>query len=117
MDCNPGDYIIVDITVSQTQLGGVATAAGRHRAGFMNCRFDNASAGLRPGMTGHARIYTRPGTVGSHLLHRTMRLLGTEFWWQVRGRRASAVQPLKSSLAEGTIAYALLLAPVDGARP
>jgi multidrug resistance efflux pump len=37
--------------------------------------------GLRPGMTGQARIYGGRRPVGTILLDRTLRFLRTEFWW------------------------------------
>jgi multidrug resistance efflux pump len=45
------------------------------------CRLETTPAGLRPGMTGHARIYTGRRSVGGFLLHRALRFLRTEFWW------------------------------------
>jgi multidrug efflux pump subunit AcrA (membrane-fusion protein) len=38
-------------------------------------------ARLRPGMTGHARIYTARRAVGGVLLDRVLRFVRTEFWW------------------------------------
>jgi multidrug efflux pump subunit AcrA (membrane-fusion protein) len=45
------------------------------------CRLEGTSAALRSGMTGHARIYTGPRSVGRFLLFRVLRYLRTEFWW------------------------------------
>jgi hypothetical protein len=45
------------------------------------CRLDKSPTEFRPGMTGHARIYTHHGTVGQIALERTLRFLRTEFWW------------------------------------
>ena len=38
-------------------------------------------AGLRPGMTGHARVYSGKRPIGAVLLDRALRFLRTEFWW------------------------------------
>jgi multidrug efflux pump subunit AcrA (membrane-fusion protein) len=45
------------------------------------CRPEGASAELRSGMTGHARVYTGRRSAGSFLLHRALRIIRTEFWW------------------------------------
>jgi multidrug resistance efflux pump len=45
------------------------------------CRLDCLPAGLRPGMTGYARVYTGRRPVGAILLDRAVRYLRTEFWW------------------------------------
>jgi multidrug resistance efflux pump len=37
--------------------------------------------GLRPGMSGHARVYTGRRPVGGFLLDRALRFVRTEFWW------------------------------------
>jgi hypothetical protein len=36
---------------------------------------------LRPGMTGHTRIYSGHRPVGQILIDRALRFLRTEFWW------------------------------------
>ena len=45
------------------------------------CRLDETAAGLRPGMTGYARIYCGRRPVGEILANRVLRFLRTEFWW------------------------------------
>jgi multidrug efflux pump subunit AcrA (membrane-fusion protein) len=45
------------------------------------CRPENASSELRPGMTGHARVFTGRRSLGGFLLDRTLRFVRTEFWW------------------------------------
>ena len=45
------------------------------------CRLNNATAELRPGMTGYARINTGRRPMGEILLNRAMRYFRTEFWW------------------------------------
>jgi multidrug resistance efflux pump len=45
------------------------------------CRLDRLPAGMRPGMTGYARVYTGRRPVGAILLDRALRFLRTEFWW------------------------------------
>jgi multidrug efflux pump subunit AcrA (membrane-fusion protein) len=45
------------------------------------CRLENEGAELRPGMTGHARVFTGRQSVGWVLIERGLRYLRTEFWW------------------------------------
>jgi len=45
------------------------------------CRPDDASAELRSGMTGHARVFTGRRSIGGFLLDRALRFVRTEFWW------------------------------------
>jgi hypothetical protein len=45
------------------------------------CRVENVGAALRPGMTGHARVFMGQQSVGRLLLDRGLRILRTEFWW------------------------------------
>jgi HlyD family secretion protein len=45
------------------------------------CRLDAPLAGVRPGMTGYARIYSDDRSVGGYLLDRAARLVRTEYWW------------------------------------
>jgi multidrug efflux pump subunit AcrA (membrane-fusion protein) len=45
------------------------------------CLLKDPEGRLRPGMTGHARVYTGPRPVGTILLDRTLRFLRTEFWF------------------------------------
>jgi multidrug resistance efflux pump len=62
----------------------MAPAAGRGEAQScvtLYCLLDNDGAGLRPGMTGHARVFTGRRSVGRFLLDRALRFLRTEFWW------------------------------------
>jgi len=47
----------------------------------IGCRIENATAEVRPGMTGYARIYTTPRSIGAVVIHRVLRYLRTEFWW------------------------------------
>jgi multidrug efflux pump subunit AcrA (membrane-fusion protein) len=44
------------------------------------CRLQDAAA-LRPGMTGHARVYGDERSIGGFLIDRAVRFLRTEFWW------------------------------------
>ena len=44
------------------------------------CRLEDP-AGLRPGMTGHARVYTGKRPLGEIALDRVLRFVRTEFWW------------------------------------
>jgi multidrug resistance efflux pump len=62
----------------------IAPAAARneaHSTVTLTCRLEHAAAELRPGMTGHARVFTGRHCVGRVLLERGMRFLRTEFWW------------------------------------
>jgi multidrug resistance efflux pump len=43
------------------------------------CRLDRTP--LRPGMSGYARVYGEPRSVGGFLLSRAVRFVRTEFWW------------------------------------
>jgi putative peptide zinc metalloprotease protein len=45
------------------------------------CRLEDGDAGLKPGMTGSARIYLGRRPLGVILTHRLMRFLRTELWW------------------------------------
>jgi multidrug efflux pump subunit AcrA (membrane-fusion protein) len=45
------------------------------------CRLEDPEGRLRPGMTGHARVYTGRRPVGAILFDRALRFLRTEFWW------------------------------------
>jgi multidrug efflux pump subunit AcrA (membrane-fusion protein) len=45
------------------------------------CRLDGPVEGLRPGMTGYARIYAEERSVGGYILDRAIRFVRTEFWW------------------------------------
>jgi multidrug efflux pump subunit AcrA (membrane-fusion protein) len=44
-------------------------------------RFHEGSSGLKPGMTGYARVSTGPRPIGTILADRVLRWLRTEFWW------------------------------------
>jgi putative peptide zinc metalloprotease protein len=45
------------------------------------CRIEETETGLRPGMTGHARISCGQRSLGELLADRALRFLRTEFWW------------------------------------
>jgi hypothetical protein len=45
------------------------------------CRLLDPAPGLRPGMTGYARIECGPRSLGGLLADRVMRFVRTEFWW------------------------------------
>src|SRR5262249_24638403 len=45
------------------------------------CRLDGPADGLRPGMTGYARVYAEERSLGGYLLDRGVRFVRTEFWW------------------------------------
>jgi hypothetical protein len=51
------------------------------RALTVYCRLDSPGGGLRPGVTGYARIYSAERSVGGYLLDRAVRFVRTEFWW------------------------------------
>jgi multidrug efflux pump subunit AcrA (membrane-fusion protein) len=62
----------------------IAPTAGRgevQSAVIVYCRLGEASAALRPGMTGYARVYTGRRSLGEVLGDRALRYLRTEFWW------------------------------------
>jgi multidrug resistance efflux pump len=68
----------------QAQVVRIAPAAGRgdvQSTVTVYCRLDDCPAELRPGMTGHARVYTDRRPVGAILGERVLRFLRTEFWW------------------------------------
>ena len=54
---------------------------GGRRTLTVYCRVTDASAELRPGMTGHARIACGRRPVGAILTDGVYRRLRTEFWW------------------------------------
>lgn len=67
-----------------SQVERVAPGAGKgdvQSTVTVYCRLEGASAELRPGMTGHARVYSGKRPVGAVLLDRALRFLRTEFWW------------------------------------
>jgi multidrug efflux pump subunit AcrA (membrane-fusion protein) len=45
------------------------------------CRLDKSPTELRPGMTGHARIYSGRRPIGEILLKWALSYVRTEFWW------------------------------------
>jgi hypothetical protein len=45
------------------------------------CQLDRGSSGLRPGMTGYARVNTGLRPIGTILADRALRWLRTDFWW------------------------------------
>jgi multidrug efflux pump subunit AcrA (membrane-fusion protein) len=47
----------------------------------VSCRLDGPTDGLRPGMSGYARIYSAERSLGGYLLDRAVRFVRTEFWW------------------------------------
>jgi multidrug efflux pump subunit AcrA (membrane-fusion protein) len=62
----------------------IAPAAGRGEVQStvtLYGRLENSGGDLRPGMTGHARVYTGRRSLGGFLLDRALRFLRTEFWW------------------------------------
>ncbi|MCI0461479.1 MAG: HlyD family efflux transporter periplasmic adaptor subunit [Gemmataceae bacterium] len=66
------------------QVDRIAPTAGRgevQSSVIVYCRLAEASAALRPGMTGYARISTGRRSLGEILSDRTLRYLRTEFWW------------------------------------
>jgi multidrug efflux pump subunit AcrA (membrane-fusion protein) len=67
-----------------TQVDRVAPAAGHgdvQSTVIVYCRINEESHELRPGMTGHARLYMGRHPVGRILLERALRFIRTEFWW------------------------------------
>jgi multidrug efflux pump subunit AcrA (membrane-fusion protein) len=65
-------------------VGRVAPAAEPGQAQStvtVACLLGEHPADLRPGMTGHARIYTGRRSLGEVLLDRALRYVRTEFWW------------------------------------
>jgi hypothetical protein len=45
------------------------------------CKLEGSDAGLRPGLTGHARVYRGRRPLGEVLAGRALRFLRTELWW------------------------------------
>jgi hypothetical protein len=59
-----------------------AATSGEHQSTVVvYSRLVNDSTGLRPEMTGHARIYCGPKPVGEIGLDYVLRFIRTEFWW------------------------------------
>jgi putative peptide zinc metalloprotease protein len=66
------------------QVDRLAPVAGKGDAQStvtVYCRLQESDTQLRPGMTGHARIYCGRRVVGAIMLDRIMRFVRTEFWW------------------------------------
>ncbi len=91
-DVLPGQLVILKIRALpfesfEGKVHRIAPAAAKNEKNetqatlTVGCRLDNATADVRPGMTGYARIYTTPRSVGAVVLHRVLRYLRTEFWW------------------------------------
>jgi multidrug resistance efflux pump len=67
-----------------SRVDRVAPVAGRQEVQsrvMVYCWLDRAPAGMRPGMSGYARVYTGRRPVGAIILDRALRYLRTEFWW------------------------------------
>jgi putative peptide zinc metalloprotease protein len=47
----------------------------------VSCRLEATDPGLRPGVTGYARVSCGPRPAGEVLADRALRFLRTEFWW------------------------------------
>jgi putative peptide zinc metalloprotease protein len=66
------------------QVERIAPAAGRGEVQStvtLGCRLESTGGTLRPGMTGHARVFTGRRSLGGVMLDRGLRFLRTEFWW------------------------------------
>jgi multidrug efflux pump subunit AcrA (membrane-fusion protein) len=66
------------------QVDRIAPTAGHSDAQstvLVYCRLEEPAAELRPGMTGHARIYNGRRPIGAILLKWALSYLRTEFWW------------------------------------
>ena len=62
----------------------VAPAAARgdvQSTVLVYCRPEASAPELRPGMTGHARVFTGRRSLGGFLFDRALRFVRTEFWW------------------------------------
>jgi putative peptide zinc metalloprotease protein len=66
---------------SQPQSGAAAPRADVPGTVSVYCRLEGPGPDVRPGMTGHARIYAGQRPLGEIFLDRTLRVLRTEFWW------------------------------------
>jgi putative peptide zinc metalloprotease protein len=62
------------------RLAPVASKAEVQSTLTVYCTIDNSSLELRPGMTGYARVYAGPRSVGDIAVDRALRFLRTEFW-------------------------------------
>ena len=72
------------ITREKARVDRIAPAAGHGEVQStvtLCCRLEIASGTLRPGMTGHARVFTGGRSLGGMLLDRGLRFFRTEFWW------------------------------------
>jgi multidrug resistance efflux pump len=63
--------------------GAAATALVRDAPGtiLVRCRLELTPGGLRPGMSGYARVYGAHRPIGLIALDRALRFVRTEFWW------------------------------------
>ncbi len=67
----------------QAQVERIAPSAGKgdvQSTVTVYCRLQNARD-LKPGMTGHARVYTARRPTGAIVLDGVLRFVRTEFWW------------------------------------
>jgi multidrug efflux pump subunit AcrA (membrane-fusion protein) len=67
-----------------TRVKRIATTATHGDAQstlLLACELENDAFGLRPGMTGHARVFTGQQSVGMVFCNRALRYVRTEFWW------------------------------------
>jgi multidrug efflux pump subunit AcrA (membrane-fusion protein) len=65
------------------EVGRVAPAAARgdvQSTVTVHCPLENGASNLRPGLTGHARIYTGKRPIGAIIAQRVMGWFRTEFW-------------------------------------
>jgi multidrug efflux pump subunit AcrA (membrane-fusion protein) len=59
-------------TATRAEIQGTVT---------VHCQFDNTGTGLRPEMSGNARISTGRRPIGEVAVNRALGYLRTEFWW------------------------------------
>jgi hypothetical protein len=63
------------------RVAPIAEKGDVHSSVTVHCALSAPPDELRPGMTGHARIYAGKRALGAILLDRSLRFLRTEFWW------------------------------------
>jgi multidrug efflux pump subunit AcrA (membrane-fusion protein) len=76
-----GTFAAEVVRVAPVSTPGTPDRPGESGRVTVYCRPTGSTEGLRPGMTGYARIYSDERSVGAYLLDQGVRFVRTEFWW------------------------------------
>jgi multidrug efflux pump subunit AcrA (membrane-fusion protein) len=78
----PSETVAAEVVrVAPVATPGSAEKPGEVGRVTVYCRPTGLADGLRPGLSGYARIYSEERSVGDYLLDRAVRFVRTEFWW------------------------------------